>query len=89
MDPILRPDDPNKMGVYIGSIDAKPEEQSRIRLLASNRQAYYAASPNGGPGHLVFMRHTTRMAQPFDPAQMELSGVPTAITEGAAGPQRA
>ena len=74
--------DPNKMGVYVGSIDAKPEEQSLKRLLASNRQAYYAASPNGGPGHLVFMRETTLMAQPFDPAKMELSGEPAAIAEG-------
>ena len=42
--------DPNKMGVYIGSIDAKPEEQDLKRLLASNRQAYYAASSNGEQG---------------------------------------
>ncbi len=74
--------DPNKMGVYIGSIDAKPEEQSLKRLLASDRQAYYAASPNGGPGHLVFLREGTLMAQPFDPVKMELSGEPTAIAEG-------
>ncbi len=74
--------DPNKMGVYIGSIDAKPEEQSLKRLLASNRQAYFAPSPNGGPGHLIFMREATLMAQPFDPLKMELSGEPAAIAEG-------
>jgi eukaryotic-like serine/threonine-protein kinase len=70
------------MGVYVGSIDAKPEEQSLKRLLASNRQGYYAASRSGGPGHLVFLRDSTLMAQPFDPARMELSGEPTAIAEG-------
>jgi Tol biopolymer transport system component len=42
--------DPGQMGVYIGSIDARPEEQSRKRLVATNRQAYYAASPDGGGG---------------------------------------
>jgi Tol biopolymer transport system component len=74
--------DPGQMGVYIGSIDARPEEQSRKRLVATNRQAYYAASPDGEAGHLVFMRETTLMAQPFDPARMELSGEPVAIAEG-------
>jgi Tol biopolymer transport system component len=74
--------DPGKMGVYIGSIDAKPEEQSLKRLVATNRQAFYAASPDGRPGHLVFMRETTLLAQPFDPDRMELSGEPAPIAEG-------
>jgi Tol biopolymer transport system component/predicted Ser/Thr protein kinase len=74
--------DANKMGVYVGSIDAKPGEQSLKRLLASDRQAYYAVSSSGGPGYLVFLRDSTLMAQPFDPAKMELSGEPTAIAEG-------
>jgi Tol biopolymer transport system component len=69
------------MGVYIGSIDAKPEDQSLKRLLASNRQAYYAPSSSGGPGHLIFLRETTLMAQPFDPVKMDLSGEPVPIAE--------
>src|SRR5262249_11596972 len=36
--------DPNVMGVYVGSIDDKPEAQSPRRLLATNRQAYYSAA---------------------------------------------
>jgi eukaryotic-like serine/threonine-protein kinase len=74
--------DPNTMGVYIGSIDVKPEEQSLKRLLASNRQAYYAAPISGGPGHLIFLREAALMAQPFDPVKMELSGEPVPIAEG-------
>jgi Tol biopolymer transport system component/predicted Ser/Thr protein kinase len=74
--------DPNRTGIYAGSIDAKPEEQSLKRLLATNREAYYAASPAGGPGRLVFLRDTTLMAQPFDPGKMELSGEPVPIAEG-------
>jgi Tol biopolymer transport system component/tRNA A-37 threonylcarbamoyl transferase component Bud32 len=74
--------DPNKIGVYVGSLDAKPEEQSLKRLLASNRQAYYAASRDGGPGHLLFLSESTLMAQPFDPVKMELSGEPAAVAEG-------
>lgn len=73
--------DPNQMGIYIGSIDAKPEQQSLKRLLASNRQAYYAAAPGGGKGYLIFLRETTLMAQPFDARRMELSGEPQPIAE--------
>jgi hypothetical protein len=74
--------DPNRTGIYAGSIDAQAEEQSLKRLLATNREAYYAASPAGGPGRLVFLRDTTLMAQPFDPGKLELSGEPVPIPEG-------
>ena len=52
------------------------------RLLASDRQAYYAPAPGGGTGHLIFMRGATLMAQPFDPNKMTLSGEPAAIADG-------
>ena len=74
--------DPGRMGIYVGSLDARPEEQSRTRVLASDRQAYYAASPDGGPGHLVFMRESALMAQPFNPDTLALSGNAVAIAEG-------
>jgi len=72
--------DPNLTGVYVGSIDAKSEKQSSTRLLASNRQAYYASSA-GSNGHLIFMRDTTLMAQPFDPATLQFSGDAGPIAE--------
>jgi Tol biopolymer transport system component len=74
--------DPGTMGVYVGSLDARPDEQSRVRVLASDRQAYYAASPDGGPGHLIFVRESALMAQPFDPDTLALSGDPVAIAQG-------
>jgi eukaryotic-like serine/threonine-protein kinase len=79
--------DPAKVGVYIGSLDAPPNQQSMQRLLATDRQAYYAPLPGRGLGHLVFLRGATLMAQPFDPDkigsnQMGLSGEPAAIAEG-------
>jgi eukaryotic-like serine/threonine-protein kinase len=74
--------DAAKAGVYIGSIGAQPNQQSMQRLLASDRQAYYAPAPGGGTGHLIFLRGTTLMAQPFDPSKMILSGEPAAIADG-------
>lgn len=74
--------DPGKMGVFIGSIDAQPNQQNMQLLLACDRQAYYAAAPGGGTGHLIFLRGATLMAQPFDPNTMTLSGEPGAIADG-------
>jgi serine/threonine protein kinase/Tol biopolymer transport system component len=74
--------DAAKSGVYIGSLDAKPEQQSTQLLLVGDRQAYYAPSAGGGTGHLIFLRGATLMAQPFDPNKMTLSGEPVAIADG-------
>jgi eukaryotic-like serine/threonine-protein kinase len=74
--------DAAKTGVYIGSLDAPPNQQSMQRLVASDRQAYYAPAPGGGAGHLIFLRGATLMAQPFDPNKMALSGEPAAIADG-------
>ena len=74
--------DPNKTGVYVGSIDAGPDVQNHERVLATSRQAYYAAPAATGPGHLIFLRDTTLLAQPFDPDRLELSGEAVPIAEG-------
>jgi Tol biopolymer transport system component len=73
--------DAAKGGVYVGSLDAKPEEQSMQRLLAGDRQAYYAPFPGSSTGHLIFMRGATLMAQPFDPGKLALSGEPFSIAD--------
>ena len=76
--------DPQLSGVYVGSLDAKPQEQSLKPLLLTDRQAVYSPSANGGPGMLLFMRNDALFAQPFDPGRLELSGeaVPVANQVG-------
>jgi hypothetical protein len=69
--------DPQRTGVYAGSIDAKPEEQSGKLILLSNRQAIYTATLAGGPGRLLFLRDTTLFAQPFDPNRLESAESPS------------
>ena len=76
--------DTNRTGIYAGALDVKPGEQSQTRILATNREAYYAISPDGGPGRLVFLRDTTLMAQPFDPGRLEVSGSPVPVAEDVA-----
>jgi serine/threonine protein kinase/Tol biopolymer transport system component len=66
---------PDVAGVYAGSLDAKPAEQSRERILATNFYAPYVE------GNLFFMRDGTLMAQPFDAGQLQLRGDPVPVAE--------
>jgi Tol biopolymer transport system component len=79
-------------GVYVGSLDTKPEQQSTRRLLPDSTGAVYLPSPMaaGAPGFLLFARGFTLsssalggtlMAQPFDPKRLELSGEAVPIAE--------
>lgn len=73
--------DPQRMGIYAGSIDAKPQEQSLKPILLGDRQAMYAASQSSSFGRLLFLRDTTLFSQPFDPSRLELSGEPVPVTD--------
>src|SRR5262249_46370419 len=50
-------------GIFVGSLDAKPEQQDTRRLLAAPYGVQYVASSGSGPGHLLFMRDGSLMAQ--------------------------
>ena len=60
---------PGYPGIYAGSLLSK----ERVRLLASDASAAYAGPP-AGPGHLLFLRDRTLMAQPFDPEKLQTRG---------------
>ena len=77
---------PEDNGIYIGSLDAKPEKQNTKPLLTTDVGAIYAPSLTAetgdpGPGQLLFLRDGALMAQPFDARQLELSGEATAVAE--------
>ena len=73
-------------GVYVGSLDAKPEQQSSKRLLGGLRNPIYVAAsdPRSG-GHMLFIRGTSLMAQAFDIRRLELAGEAVAVAEGLPG----
>lgn len=66
--------DEGKSAIYLGSVDARPEQQSSKPLVASNSQPVYAPSADTSTGYLLFIQGVTLMAQPFDNRRMELSG---------------
>jgi len=72
--------DPQYFGVYVGDIEAKPEEQSLKPLLLTDRNAVYSKSADG-PGKLLFLRDTTLFAQTFDPKTLVLSGDPVPVAD--------
>jgi len=69
-------------GIYIGSLDAKSDQQGSKRLLASDGGAAYALLPDSKSGHILFGREGSLMAQPFDPAKLETTGDAVPIAEG-------
>jgi serine/threonine protein kinase/Tol biopolymer transport system component len=66
---------PETAGIYVGSLDTKPADQSQTRILANQLPPIYAN------GYLFFMRATAMMAQPFDGRRLQLSGAPVAIAD--------
>jgi Tol biopolymer transport system component len=73
---------PENTGIYVGSLDAKPEEQSVKQLVATRYGAAYVPSSDPGMGHLLFVRDRTLMAEPFDARRLELAGDAVALAEG-------
>jgi Tol biopolymer transport system component len=71
----------NVAGTYLGSLDVKPEQQPRERLLPGPLGAQYLASSDPATGYVLFLRDTTLMVQPFDNRSLELTGQATPIAE--------
>jgi hypothetical protein len=69
--------------VYVGSLDATPVTQDGTALLQTDMGAIYAPSaPTSDEGHLLFMRESTLVAQPFDARRRQLSGEPVPLAAG-------
>jgi eukaryotic-like serine/threonine-protein kinase len=84
--------DEDTTGIYIGSIDAKPNEQDVRRLVATRGSAQYAPGAyDPRRGYLLFNREGRLLAQRFDPVHRELTGKTIPVAEPVAvvdGPTR-
>ena len=77
----ISPSAPEAGGTYVGTLDAKPAEQSITRLLPYAVGMIWAPAADSGPGHLLFLREGTLMAQPFDPKRLALAGNAVPVAE--------
>jgi serine/threonine protein kinase len=72
---------PDYAGIYLGSLDDKPEAQSSKRLVDSDFSAEFVPSPDGKSGEILFLREGTLMAQPFDLHRFEVNAEAVPIAE--------
>jgi eukaryotic-like serine/threonine-protein kinase len=77
----ISPGTPEGGGTYIGTLDAKPAEQSSQRLLPYLVGLTYAPSNDSSADRLLFLREGTLVAQPFDAKRLALSGDPVPVAE--------
>jgi hypothetical protein len=68
-------------GIYIGSLDDKPEKQDTTRLLSANLPADYSASRDGRGGFILFLRESALVAQRFDIEKLQLQAESTIVAE--------
>ncbi len=73
---------PENSGIYIGSLDAKPEQQGLKRLVATNFNPVIAPSSDPGSVVLLLLRENALLAQPLDLAKLEMTGDPVRVAAG-------
>jgi serine/threonine protein kinase len=68
-------------GVYLGSLDAKPAEQSTKLLAATTLSSVYVHIADTDRGQLLFLREGMLLAQAFDSRRLAPAGEPIGIAE--------
>jgi hypothetical protein len=72
---------PDNTGIYVGTLDARPEEQKPKKIASTDPGSMYVPSEESGHGYLFLTREQTILAQSFDEKRLELTGEPIAIAE--------
>jgi serine/threonine protein kinase len=77
-------DTPDKAGIYLGSIDDKPESWPAKRIIATQASAVYAPSSASTIGYVLFEREGALMAQALDLRTLQPSGAASPVADGLA-----
>ncbi len=72
---------PKNAGIYVGSLNSTPGQQSSKLLVATPLSSGYAPSEDPAIGHLLFMRDGSLMTQAFDNRKLEPFGDPVLLVE--------
>jgi len=70
-----------RTGVFVGSLDRRPEEQEARPLLATATSPAFARGTNGNPDRILFLRDGNLMAQAFDTRSLQLVGAPVTVAQ--------
>jgi Tol biopolymer transport system component len=68
-------------GLYLGSIDLKPDQQDTHRLSESDSAPRYAIASGDRPGSLFYLRGGTLMARPFDDKRLQFTEPAVRVTD--------
>jgi len=68
-------------GIYLGSLDVKPQEQSLNRLVGTRSGPIYVPATATGPAFLLFQRGSTLLSQSFDDQKLTVVGEPSAVAD--------
>ena len=72
-------------GIYLGSLDTAPDQQSAERLVPSAYTSVFVPSSSSRVGWLLFIREGSLLAQPFDPDRRQLAGEALQVADGFSG----
>src|SRR5262245_2990063 len=75
---------PEYRGIFVGSLDVPPEQQSLDRLIASDSDPKFVATGSRG-GTVLFLRDGSLLAQAFDGSAMRSDPVRVAADVGSLG----
>lgn len=75
---------PARPGLYLGSLNDKPEQQNRNPLVAASypNVPVYAPSPNPDLGYLLFTEESFLMALPLNARRLEPAGAAVPVAQG-------
>ncbi len=68
-------------GVFVGSLDAKPENQNLKPVLPAAMNVVLAPAYGSYPSRLLFQREATLYAQTFDTGRAQLTGDPVRVAD--------
>jgi serine/threonine protein kinase len=79
---LIRAEPVTQSAIYVGSLDDKPEEKKRVKLVDSQLGATFAPNPSTpGKGHLLWVQGQSLMAQAFNAETLKLSGEAAPVAE--------
>ena len=73
---------PDNTALYVGSVDAGPDEQPSQPLFVTDSRPAYAPSDDPDRGYLLVVREGVLLAYPFDNRRLTLAGDPVPIADG-------
>ncbi len=78
---LVRTPNPDNTGIYLGSLDAKPDEQDRKRVVATRFGPDFFPPTEGENGSILFEREGTLFIQPFNLRRFETVGPEVPVVE--------